>query len=103
MRDIKLDFRRGGGSAPEILFGTATIYGTEPTQNGSGWVVTDETTLQLVNGQATYTNALERPTDGSKGMYHLIVRREHGGAWSFRKYLPAGAGAINLKDMPEAW
>lgn len=104
MRSITMDFRAGGGSPSEFLFGKLTVYGTEQAANGSGWVVTSKTTLELVNGQATLTNALERPTDGSLGHYHFLVRDKLSprGA-SFRKYLPTGASPVNLVDLPDAW
>lgn len=101
MRSINFNFTVGGGQPP--LFGTLTVYGTEPAQHGSGWVVTSETTLPLVNGQATLTGALERPTDGSLGMYHIIARDHAGRGSSFRKFLPAGASPVNFVDLPDAW
>lgn len=103
MRTITLDMRAGGGSPSEFLFGKVTVYGTEQAANGSGWVVTSETTLELVNGQATLANALERPV-GSGSHYHILVRDKLSprGA-SFRKYLPAGASPVNLVDLPDAW
>lgn len=103
MRTITMDFRRGGGSPSEFLFGCVTVYGTEAAPNGPGWVVTSETTLELVNGQATLADALERPV-GAGSHYHLVVRDKLSprGA-SFRKYLPAGASPVNLIDLPDAW
>lgn len=103
MRTIQFDFRVGGGSPTEILFGTLTVYGTEQAPHGSGWVVTSETTLPLVNGQATLPDALERPTDGSLGHLHIIALDHDGRGSSFRKYLPPGASPVNLVDLPDAW
>ena len=98
-----MDFRRGGASPSEFLWGTVKVWGTEQAVSGSGWVVTSETTLELVNGQATLSNALERPV-GSGSHYHILVRDKLSprGA-SFRKYLPAGASPVNLIDLPDAW
>lgn len=100
-RTIQFDLKVGGGEPP--LYGSLTIYGTVPAVNGSGWVVTSETTLRLINGQATLTGALERPSDGSRGHYHVIARDNCGRGASFRKFLPVGAGAISLAAMPDAW
>ena len=102
MRTISFDFRKGGGA--DILYGTVSIYGTEQAAYGSGWVVTSETVLPLVNGQATLVGALERPVDGSRGHLHAIVRDQNrcAGA-SYRKYLPVGAGAADFTTLPEAW
>lgn len=100
-RTISMDFRRGGGSV--ILFGTVTVYGTEPSPHGSGRVVTSETTLPLVNGQATLAGALERPVGGGSH-YHILVRdRLSPRGASFRKYLPTGASPVALTALPDAW
>lgn len=100
-RTITMDFRRGGGS--DILFGTVTVYGTEPAPHGSGWVVTSETTLPLVNGQATLPDALERPVGGGSH-YHAIARDLNSGAGAtFRFYLPPGTSPVNVVNLPSAW
>lgn len=102
MRTIIFDFRKGGGA--DILYGTVSIYGTEQDAYGSGWVVTSETTLQLVNGQATLVGALERPVDGSRGHLHVIVRDQNSCAGaSYRKYLPVGASPVAWTALPDAW
>lgn len=103
MRSISMDFRAGGGSPSEFLWGTVTVYGTEAAPNGPGWVVTSETTLDLVNGQATLADALERPV-GAGSHYHFVVRDKLSprGA-SFRKYLPSGASPVSLSTLPDAW
>lgn len=104
MRDIAFDFRVGGGSSTEILWGTVTIVGAEQEANGTAWVVTSETTLKLVNGQATLTGALERPSDGSKGHYHVIVRDSLSqGAATYRKFLPSDTSPGAFNSLPDAW
>lgn len=103
MRTILFDFLQGSGAPVEFLTGTVTIYGTEQAASGSSWVVTSETTLRLVNGQATLVGALERPTDGSRGHLHAVVLGEYGGGYSFRKYLPAGTSPVLFHSLPDAW
>lgn len=101
-RTIQFDFRKGGGSPTEILFGTIEIYGTKIRPNGTYEVVTSATTLRLVDGQATLTNAQETPTDGS-WHYHAIVRDLECRGWSFRKFLPVGASPVLFHTLSDAW
>lgn len=103
MRDLKFDFLQGSGAPVEFLTGTVIVYGTEQAANGSSWVVTSETTLRLVNGQATLVGALERPTDGSRGHLHVLVHGEYGGGASFRKFLPAGTSPVDFITLPDSW
>lgn len=104
MRTISFDFRVGSGAPTSILYGEVTIYGTEQAANGSGWVVTSETVLPLVNGQATLVGALERPVGGSRGHLHAIVRDQNSGTGaSYRKYLPVGASPVAWVTLPDAW
>lgn len=104
MRDLTFDFTRGGGSVSEFLWGTVTVVGTEQVANGSGWIVTSETTLKLVEGKATLPGVLERPSDGSKGHLHILVRdRLSPRGASFRKFVPAGASPVSLVSLPDAW
>lgn len=100
-RTIQFDLKVGGGEPP--LYGSLTIYGTEQAPHGTGWVVTSETTLRLINGQATLTGALERPSDGSRGHLHVVARDHCGKGASFRKYLPAGTSPVSFTSLPDAW
>lgn len=102
MRDLILDFRRGGGSVPEVVHGIVRIWGTEVRPNGPSVVVTTETTLKLSDGKATLANA---QTSGTGPLYEwaYIIQVEPFCGRNYRFYvaIPDGTGPVNLIDLPK--
>lgn len=102
MRDLILDFKRGGASVPEVVHGIVRIWGTEVRPNGPSVVVTTETTLKLSDGKATLANA---QTSGTGPVYQwaYIIQVEPFHGRNFRLYvaIPDGTSPINLVDLPK--
>lgn len=102
MRDLILDFRRGGGSVPEVVYGIVRIWGTAVRPNATSVVVTTETTLKLTDGKATLLNA---QTSGTGPLYSwaYIIQVEPFCGRNFRFYvaIPDGTGPVNLVDLPK--
>lgn len=102
MRDLILDFRRGGGSVPEVVHGIVRIWGTEVRPNATSLVLTTETTLKLSEGKATLANA---QTSGTGPLYEwaYIIQVEPFCGRNYRFYvaIPDGTGPINLVDLPK--
>lgn len=101
-RDLIMDFRQGGGSLPEVVFGIVRVWGTESRIGGNGlYVTTAETTLKLNNGQATISGMLTNGV-GPLYKYAYIVQVEpfYGHAFRIVVGLPDGTTPINLVNLP---
>lgn len=101
-RDLNMDFRQGGGSLPEAVYGVVRVWGTQARVGGNGtYVVTAETTLKLVDGKATITGMLTNGT-GPLYEYAYIIQVEPFCGRAYRLYVavPDGTTPINLVDLP---
>lgn len=100
-RQLNFDFRRGGGGADEILYGTVTLEPTAMHTVGGSTVLPAPTEAPLVNGLATIPDVAPSP-DGPlpEWCYRVRVSERNGRGWSWLVGVPAGSGPVNFKDLP---
>lgn len=101
-RTLTFDFRRGGGSPVEFLYGEVLLEATSMFTTGTSTVLPSPTRIPLVNGTATVTEVGESPSGPTPAwVYNVTVRdSQTGRAWSRLIGVPAGTGTLNFKDAP---
>lgn len=103
MPNVHFDFRRGAGSAPEILFGTVSIKATSYFQRGTSLVLPAPTTLDLVDGEATATNVAPSPApvDGQVEWAYVVTAKDrHGKSFEWIVGVPFDTGTVEFASLP---
>lgn len=101
-RTLTFDFRRGGGSPVEFLYGEVSLEPTSMFNSGTSVVLPTATKFPLVNGVATAAEVAESPAGPIPAWAYKVTVRDSqtGRAWGRIVGVPAGAGAVNFKDLP---
>ncbi|MGP9528136.1 SGNH/GDSL hydrolase family protein [Glutamicibacter sp. AOP5-A2-18] len=101
-RQINFNFRRGGGSAVEVLYGKITIEATRPYKLGASWVMPFERTIPLVNGIAVATDASITPPGPIPEWAHRVTVFDSNTekTWTWVVGVPDGTTAINFNSLP---
>lgn len=103
MPNVHFDFRRGAGSAPEILFGTVSIKATSYFQRGTSLVLPAPTTLDLVDGEATANNVAPSPApvDGQVEWAYVVTAKDrHGKSFEWIVGVPFDTGTVEFASLP---
>ena len=103
MPDIQFNFRKGGGSEEEILFGQVEIKATLNHSRGTSLVLTKATAWDIVEGLALATNVQSSPDpiDGKvEWAYEVTAYDRKGGKWDWLVGVPNVAGTVQFVDLP---
>lgn len=102
-RSINFDFRRGGGSTVEVMYGEVTLEPTIMHSVGTSAVIPAPTKFDLIAGKATATNVAPSPdpVDGKVAWaYKVSVKDRHGKKFEWLVGVPDALPAINFISLP---
>ena len=101
-RQINFNFRRGGGSPVEVLYGHITIEPTRPYKLGGSWVMPFARKIPLVNGVATSPDAAITPPGPIPEWAHKVTVYDSstGKHWVWVVGVPDGTTAVNFNSLP---
>ena len=102
-RNVIFDFRLGGGSASQILYGTVSMRPTTVHAVGTSLVLPAKSVWDLVDGKATATNVAPSPdpVEGSvEWAYEVEVQDNRGRTYSWLVGVPDSTTPINFNTLP---
>lgn len=100
-RQINFNFRRGGGSPVEVLYGTIKVQPTRAYKLGPSIVLPRPRTIPLVNGVATLPDAAITPPGPLPAwLLQVTVSDLEGNSNTWYVAVPEGEGAINFNRLP---
>lgn len=102
-RNVEFNFRKGGGSSVELMFGAVSLQPTMLHSVGTSAVIPAPSKFDLIAGLATATNVAPSPdpVDGKVAWaYKVVVSDRHGRTFEFLVGVPDGVPPINFVDLP---
>lgn len=102
-RNVNFDFRRGGGSSAEILFGKVTLRGTMLHTVGVSAVLPAPTVWDLVNGKVTATGVVPTPAPVNgeiEWAYKVTVEDSRGLQYEYLVGVPDLLTAVDFISLP---
>lgn len=101
-RTLEIDLRQGTGASSEPMYGVVTVQRAKAKSAGGFEILPFETSLKLINGKATITEA---ETDGTGPFYDSVYlfRVQNGYCaprWGFMAALPDGSTPITTGELP---
>lgn len=103
MTNVHFDFRRGGGSASEILYGKVELKPTIAFQRSTALVLPAPTTIDLVDGEATALNVYPtpEPVNGEiEWAYRVKVSDRYGKTFEWMVGVPDSTTTVEFAGLP---
>lgn len=101
--DVIMNFKKGGGSSLEVLYGDVTLTPTLLHTLSGTAVLPASTKRDLIDGQTTFPQVAPTPApvDGQiEWGYVVRVADNFGHAWEYIVGVPDVVGPINFVDLP---
>lgn len=102
--NVHFSFRKGGGSAPEVLYGKVELKPTLAFQASTSLVLPAPTTIDLVDGEGTATNVYPTPApvEGQiEWAYRVKVTDRHSKSFEWMVGVPDVTGTVEFTSLPK--